>query len=52
MVTGYNAKKFASKAKFKVMVDIDSSELNKNDLKPNLKIKCDAKLFLQKLFKN
>ena len=50
MVTGYNAKKFAAKAKFKVMVDIDSKELNKNDLKIDLKIKSDAKFFLQKLF--
>jgi len=50
MVTGYNAKKFAAKAKFKVMVDIDPKELNKNDLKIDLKIKSDAKFFLQKLF--
>ena len=45
MVTGYNAKKFASKAKFKVMVDIDSSELNNKDFRPNLKIRSDAKIF-------
>ena len=50
MVTGYNAKKFASKAKFKVMVDIDSSELNNKDFRPNLKIRSDAKIFLEKLF--
>ena len=50
MVTGYNAKKFASKAKFKVMVDIDSNELNNKDFKPNLKIRSDAKIFLEKLF--
>ena len=50
MVTGYNAKNFAEKAKFKVMVDIDPKELNKTDLKVNLKIKCDAKFFLKKLF--
>ena len=50
MVTGYNAKKFAAKAKFKVMVDIDPNELNKTDLKIDLKIKSDAKFFLKKLF--
>ena len=49
MVTGYNAKKFAIKAKFKAMVDIDSKELNKTDLKIDLKIQSDAKVFLKKL---
>ena len=52
MVTGYNAKKFASRAKFKAMVDIDESELNKKDLKLNMKIKCDAKYLLEALYKN
>ncbi len=51
MVTGYNSKNFASRAKFKCMVDIDKFELNKKDINLNLKIKCDAKYFLQKLFK-
>lgn len=51
MVTGYNSKNFASKAKFKCMVDIDKFELNKKDMNFNLKVKCDAKYFLQKLFK-
>ena len=51
MVTGYNAKRFAAKAKFKAMVDIDTNELNKTDLKLNLKIKSDAKVFLKSLFK-
>jgi len=50
MVTGYNAKNFAAKAKFKIMVDIDPKELNKTDLKVDLKIKSDAKFFLKKLF--
>jgi len=50
MVTGYNAKNFASKAKFKVMVDIDSKELNKKDLVLDLKIRSDVKIFLKKLF--
>ena len=47
MVTGYNAKKFASRAKFKAMVDIDKNEL-KNDLKINLKVLSDAKKFIEK----
>ena len=51
MVTGYNAKRFAIKAKFKVMVDIDSKELNKKDLKIDVKIKSDAKFFLKKFLK-
>tara|TARA_Y100000590_G_scaffold397505_1_gene479115 strand:- start:27 stop:1805 length:1779 start_codon:yes stop_codon:yes gene_type:complete len=50
MVTGYNAKRFASRAKFKIMVDIDQNELKKKDLKINLTVKADAKLFLKKLF--
>ena len=49
MVTGYNAKRFAIKAKFKVMVDIDSKELNKKDLKIDVKIKSDAKFFFKKI---
>ncbi len=51
MVTGYNAKNFAKNAKFKSMVDIDTNELNKNDLKIDLKIKSDAKIFFEKLYK-
>lgn len=50
MVTGYNAKRFATKANFKCMVDIDNNELKKNDLLLDLTVKCDAKLFLEKLF--
>ena len=48
--TGYNAKKFATKAKFKAMVDIDANELNKTDINIDLKIESDAKFFLEKLF--
>jgi acetolactate synthase-1/2/3 large subunit len=51
MVTGYNAKKFARRAKFKCMVDIDEFELKKKDLKINLKINCDAQIFLSKIYK-
>ena len=47
--TGGNLKTFARDAK-KVMVDIDPNELNKTDLKIDLKIKSDAKFFLKKLF--
>ena len=50
MITGYNPKDFAKKAKYKIMVDIDKNELKKNDLKLNLLIKSDAKYFLEKLF--
>jgi acetolactate synthase-1/2/3 large subunit len=50
MVTGYNPNDFASKAKFKAMVDIDKNELKKNDIKLNLKVESDANYFLKKLF--
>lgn len=49
MVTGYNAKRFATKANFKCMVDIDNNELKKSDLLLDLTVKCDAKFFLEKL---
>ena len=45
MVTGYNAKKFASKAKFKVMVDVDKNELKKKILRLTLKSKVMLKYF-------
>ena len=51
MVTGYNPRDFASKAKFKAMIDVDPNELKKNDLKINLKVKSDANYFLTKFFK-
>ncbi len=49
MITGYNPKDFAKKAKYKIMVDIDRNELKKKDLKLDLSIKSDAKYFLEKL---
>ncbi len=49
MVTGYNAKDFARKAK-KIVVDIDKIEIKKNNINPNKKICCDAKYFLEKLY--
>lgn len=45
---GYNFKNFAKNA-YKVVVDIDSNELYKPTLYPNLRINSDAKLFLQAL---
>ncbi len=50
MVTGYNAKDFARKAK-KIMVDIDKIELNKSKVTLDEKICCDAKYFLKNLLK-
>ena len=49
MVTGYNAKDFARKAK-KIIVDIDKIEIKKNNINPFKKICCDAKYFLKKLY--
>ncbi len=51
MVTGYDVKGFAKNAKTRVMVDIDQKELGKKDLNINIKVKSDAKYFLEKLFK-
>ena len=51
MVTGYDSKDFARKAKKKIMVDVDRKELNKKDLNLNLKIESDAKYFFEKLYK-
>jgi len=51
MVTGYDSKDFARKAKMKIMVDIDKKELNKKNLGIDLKINCDARYFLEKLYK-
>jgi len=47
----YNWKTFARAAK-KVIVDIDSMELKKPTLKPDLAINCDAGYFLEKLAKH
>jgi len=52
MVTGYDSKDFARHARVKIMVDIDKKELNKKDLNIDLKINCDARYFLEKLYKN
>jgi len=44
----YNWKEFAKNA-FKISVDVDENELNKNTFIPDLKINSDAKLFINKL---
>ena len=51
MVTGYDSKDFARRARKKIMIDIDKKELNKKSIKINLKIECDAKYFFEKLYK-
>ena len=51
MVTGYNSKDFARKAK-KIIIDIDKNEINKSHINPYKKICCDAKYFLKTLLKN
>jgi acetolactate synthase-1/2/3 large subunit len=50
MVTGYNSKDFARKAK-KIMVDIDPLELKYSNVNIHKKINCDAKYFLKTLLK-
>ena len=50
MVTGYNSKDFARKAKI-VMIDIDSKELKNTRVSANYKLKTDAGYFLDKLVK-
>ena len=52
MVTGYDAKDFARSATTKIMVDIDNNELIKNDIKLDIRIACDAKIFFEKLYKH
>ncbi len=51
MVTGYNSKDFARKAK-KIIIDIDKNEIKKSHINPYKKICCDAKYFLKTLLKN
>ena len=46
--TGYNSKDYARNA-WRVMVDIDTTELNKDTLNLHLKIHTDAKIFIQEL---
>ncbi|HJC90845.1 MAG TPA: thiamine pyrophosphate-binding protein [Candidatus Mediterraneibacter excrementigallinarum] len=48
--TGYNFDGFA-RAAVKVMVDIDNSELHKINVRPDIPVCCDAKIFMQTLLK-
>ncbi len=50
MVTGYNQKDFARKAK-KIIVDIDPKELKRNKKISSEQICCNASYFLEKLYK-
>ena len=50
MVTGYNSKDFARKAK-KVMVDIDENEVKNSKVELYEKVNCDATYFLKILLK-
>lgn len=49
--TSFNYQNFAKNA-FKIMVDIDAEEMRKKTLHIDLPICCDAKLFLEKLYKH
>jgi acetolactate synthase I/II/III large subunit len=46
--TGYNFKAFARVAK-KIIVDVDDNELKKPNVNPDVSVRCDAKIFLEKL---
>ena len=46
----WESDKFASRAK-KIMVDIDENELHKKMIKIDIPIRCDAKIFLEELYK-
>jgi len=48
--TSYNYKKFATQAK-KIMVDIDEGELKKKTIQIDIPVHCDAKTFLEELYK-
>ena len=48
--TGFNYKKFAPLA-YKIMIDIDRTELNKTNYKPDLAINFDGSEFLNSFFK-
>tara|TARA_B100001250_G_C19798594_1_gene789915 strand:+ start:194 stop:1969 length:1776 start_codon:yes stop_codon:yes gene_type:complete len=51
MVTGYDQKNFAKKAKFKARVDIDSNELKNNQMNFNSLVNLDASNFIIQLKK-
>tara|TARA_B100001123_G_scaffold416984_1_gene519245 strand:- start:61 stop:1845 length:1785 start_codon:yes stop_codon:yes gene_type:complete len=47
-ITGYDSKDYAREA-YKIMIDVDKTELNKKSLKIDLKIVSDAKEFLKSI---
>ena len=49
--TGYNHKGLAKNAT-KIMVDIDENEMNKINVHPDIKIKADAKIFIEQILKH
>jgi len=49
--TGYNFDGFA-RAAFKIQVDIDNAELHKTNVRPNMAVCADAKLFMELLLKH
>ena len=49
--TAFNNKNFAKNAK-KIIVDIDENEINKLDMNIDVKVVCDAKSFIDELYKN
>ena len=51
IITAFDSENFARSAK-KIIVDVDQNEINKLKMKLDLKICCDAKLFLKKLLEN
>ena len=48
--TSYDYENFATQA-FKIMVDIDAAELHKKTIQIDLPVQCDAKYFLNELYK-
>ena len=50
-MTGYKQGSFAKNA-YKILVDVDENEMNKENIEADLKIKSDAKIFLEKLNKH
>jgi len=48
--TSYNYQKFATQAT-KIMVDIDEGELKKKTIQIDIPVLCDAKIFLEELYK-
>lgn len=45
----YNYENYAAKAKDFICVDIDQAELDKHTIRPTMKIRCDAKVFIERI---